>query len=484
MSNSVSLSDTNISTNNTHHFHPSILRAYDIRGVYDKTLFPEDALAIGKAFATIIIKRSKKSAPKIALSYDGRLSTPDLKTALIEGITSTGANICDIGLGPTPMLYFAVHHLETDAGIMITGSHNPKNHNGFKMMIGQNSFFGEDIKYLAEIAHNADYETGSGSIETHNITDNYISALLSGFTADNSQPLQIAFDTGNGAAGLICSKLVEQLPGNHLLINAEVDGNFPNHHPDPTIPENMQQLIQTVQQGDYDFGIAFDGDGDRIGAVDSKGRILYGDQLMTIFSRDVLKHNPEAVIIADVKASQTLFDDITAHGGKAVMWKTGHSLIKTKMKELGAKLAGEMSGHIFFADNYFGFDDGLYAAVRLVNIVAHSEKSLSEIVDTIPTSFATPEIRIDVSDETKFALIDDIKHYLKDMGADFIDVDGVRVQTENGWWLARASNTQPAIIIRAEGKSQAALNNLLENLTTALKAVGITHAPLLKNHIS
>jgi phosphomannomutase len=456
-----------------HRFHPSILRAGDIRGIYEETLFDADAEFIGKGFATAIIRETGIKNPNIVVAYDGRLSTPSLRDALIKGILSTGATVQDYGLGPTPMMYFSVFHSNADAGIMITGSHNPANHNGFKMMIGKNSFFGERIEKLGEYVATNDFETGDGQHHKQDSKAAYLETLAGAFKPESAKPLKVCIDPGNGAAGEISDKLVELLPLECTVINSEIDGTFPNHHPDPTIPALMQQLIDTVQEGDYDVGIAFDGDGDRIGAVDKTGRILYGDQLMVLFGRDVLSRHPGATIIADVKASQTLFDDIANHGGQPLMWKTGHSLVKSKMKETKALLAGEMSGHIFFADEYFGYDDGIYSAVRLINLLAHSELSLVELMDAMPKVHNTPEIRIDTTEELKFKAVAEIKERLAAAGADVDDVDGVRVKTEDGWWLARASNTQAAIIARAEGKSEEALERLKELLSEQLSASGI-----------
>lgn len=464
-----------IHTRSSHQFNPSILRAYDIRGIAGETLFPEDAEFIGKAFATAIIRETGKKNPTIALAYDGRLSTPAMRDRLVAGLTGTGANVQDFGLGPTPMLYFAVHHTGADAGVMITGSHNPGTHNGFKLMIGKASFFAERIQELGELAKIGDFEAGNGTLENREIVDNYVDILSEGFQCDGAKEIRVVIDPGNGAAGAISKKLVASLPGDHKVINAEIDGNFPNHHPDPTVPKNMEQLIKEVQDGGYDLGIAFDGDGDRIGAVDKQGRILYGDQLMMLFGRDVLSRHPGATIIADVKASQSLFDDIAKHGGNPVMWKTGHSLVKSKMKETGAKLAGEMSGHIFFADEYFGFDDGIYSAVRLINLLAHSDKMLEQLVDEMPVVYNTPEIRIDTTEEKKFTAVAEIKERLgAGSGIEVNDVDGVRVKSADGWWLARASNTQPAIIVRAEGHSAEALERLKAQVAGQLDAAGIT----------
>ncbi|MCH2546525.1 MAG: phosphomannomutase/phosphoglucomutase [Alphaproteobacteria bacterium] len=458
----------------THSFHSSILRAYDIRGIYEETLFSKDAWYVGKAFASAVIRATGNATPNIAVVFDGRLSTPELSQQLMDGIISTGATVWNFGLGPTPMMYFSVHHTNADAGVMVTGSHNPKTHNGFKLMLGKKSFFAEDITKLGEMALAGDFENGNGTIIEKDCSEAYVDVLAAGFEPQGAKPVKVVIDPGNGAAGVITERLVAKLDAGHKVINATIDGNFPNHHPDPTVPENMQQLTAAVNEGGYDFGIAFDGDGDRIGAVDKQGRILYGDQLMVLFSRDVLKNNPGATIIADVKASQTLFDDIANNGGNPVMWKTGHSLVKAKMKETGAKLAGEMSGHIFFADRYFGYDDGIYSAVRLINLMAHEDNTLETLLDAMPEVFNTPEIRIDVPDAEKFALVDTIHARLADSPDTVIDVDGVRVVNENGWWLARASNTQAAIIVRAEGRDAQALEALKGTIKQQLKASNIT----------
>ncbi|MDG1287763.1 MAG: phosphomannomutase/phosphoglucomutase [Rickettsiales bacterium] len=456
-----------------HNFHSSILRAGDIRGIYNETLFDADALAIGKAFATCIIRETGKANPIINVAYDGRLSTPALSGALKEGIISTGATVHDYGIGPTPLMYFSVYHSNPDAGIMVTGSHNPGNHNGFKMMIGKDSFFGEHIETLGKYANTADYEIGQGAVINKDCKDEYLETLAAAFKPKGARNIKVVVDPGNGAAGEISERLAAMLSADITVINAEIDGNFPNHHPDPTIPALMQQLIETVQAQDADVGIAYDGDGDRIGAVDKTGRILYGDQLMVLFGRDVLLKHPGATIIADVKASQTLFDDIAQHGGQPLMWKTGHSFVKAKMKETKAHLAGEMSGHIFFADEYFGYDDGIYSGVRLINLLAHSDKPLEQLMDEMPEVYNTPEIRIETTETLKFSAVAEIKERLAAAGADVDDVDGVRVKNADGWWLARASNTQAAIIARAEGNSPEALERLKTLLASQLSESGI-----------
>jgi phosphomannomutase len=471
---------TNLATENSgYSFHPSILRAYDIRGIVGETLSAQDALHVGKAFCTAVIRKTGVKNPNIALAYDGRLSSPELKDAMIEGLRSAGANVKDFGVGPTPMLYFSVYHHELDAGVMVTGSHNPAAHNGFKMMLGKKSFFAEDIQWLGELAAADDFELGEGSHENLSVEEEYLKGLVAGLIPEGAKELKVAWDPGHGAAADIVSKLVPLLKGEHFVINGHIDGTFPAHHPDPTVPKNLEQLIALVKEKDCDLGVAFDGDGDRIGAVDSTGRILWGDQLMVLFSRDVLQSHPGATIIADVKASQVLFDDVAAHGGKPLMWKTGHSLIKSKMAEEKAKIAGEMSGHIFFADRYWGFDDGVYAAVRLVNLLAHGDESLADAMDKFPVIFNTPELRIDAPDDKKFAIVDEIAARLKVAGADVNPVDGVRVNSDDGWWLARASNTQAAIVVRCEAQNAESLDVLKAYAREQLEASGVDGSALI-----
>lgn len=343
------------------------------------------------------------------------------------------------------------------------------------MTLGSKPFYGKDITTLASMIEAGDYAKGLGGIRQHNIMETYVERMLQGFDKDSAKrTLTVVWDAGNGAAGEAMQKLSARLPGNHHLLYEAIDGTFPNHHPDPTVPENLVDLIAAVKKRKADVGIAFDGDGDRIGAVDSKGRIIWGDQLMMFFSREILTRKPGATVIADVKASQTLFDDIAAHGGKPIMWKTGHSLVKAKMAEEKAEIAGEMSGHIFFADGYYGFDDGLYAAVRLLDLLAKSEETLTQMRSAIPEAINTPEIRIEVDEDRKFGIVEEIRHRLKMLGAEINEVDGVRVSAEGGWWLARASNTQPAIIVRCEAPSQDSLEHLISMVEQQLRQSGIT----------
>lgn len=457
----------------THTFHNSILRAYDIRGVFNETLHERDAYILGRCFATYIARENNITNPRIATARDGRLSSPALSASLQQGMKDAGAIVLDTGVGPTPMLYFAAHHLNAHAGIMVTGSHNPPTHNGFKMTLGTKPFYGENILKIGKMAAAGDYASAQGSIESHPVFDAYVTRLAEGFNTKGAKDLTIVWDAGNGAAGEAMAALVKKLPGRHILLNEVIDGTFPSHHPDPTVPENLVQLQETVAKEKADAGVAFDGDGDRIGAVDAQGRIIWGDQLLMFYSREILTRKPNATIIADVKASQTLFDDVAAHGGRPIMWKTGHSLIKAKMAEEKAEIAGEMSGHIFFADGYYGFDDGIYAAVRLIDLLAHSTQSLSDMRDTVPDACNTPEIRMDCTEERKFAIVEEIRNRLKQTSYEVNEVDGVRVKVGKGWWLARASNTQPAIIVRCEAQDEAALAQLVDMVNDQLRQSGV-----------
>lgn len=452
-----------------HKFDQTILREYDIRGVVGQTVHAADARAIGRSFGTIV---KRKGGKRVALGYDGRLSSPELAAACIEGLRSAGVDVLNIGLAATPMLYFAVYHLDADGGIQITGSHNPPDYNGFKMMLGKKSFFGEEIQKLGVIASKGDWESGQGSETKAPLLEAYAQRLLK--DVKPGKKLKVAWDTGNGAVGVSIRAVVDRLPGEHIVLNEKVDGTFPAHHPDPTVPKNLEQLIAEVKKSGCDLGIAFDGDGDRIGAVDGQGRVLWGDQLLVLWARDVLKTRPGATIIADVKASQVLFDEIAKAGGKPMMFKTGHSLIKSKMAELGAPLAGEMSGHVFFADTFYGFDDALYCGLRLLNIVANADETLAHMRDGLPQPVNTPELRFDCADERKFAVVDEVKVRLQEAKAEFSDIDGVRVSTPDGWWLLRASNTQPVLVARCEAADEAGLERLKTDLKAALGASGVT----------
>ncbi|MEM9439456.1 MAG: phosphomannomutase/phosphoglucomutase [Pseudomonadota bacterium] len=460
--------DSADSDRSTHQFHPTILREYDIRGIVGETLFPADAEAIGRAFATLILEGGGN---RVCVGYDGRLSSPELANALVRGLTSAGVDVDVVGLGPTPMLYYAVHLLNADGGIQVTGSHNPPSHNGFKMMIGKASFFGDRIQALGQIAADGAYRCGEGTVNQHNILEQYVDRLRSDY--HDGRPLKVVWDAGNGASGDALKALAQRLPGDHQLLYADIDGRFPNHHPDPTVPENLEDLIAAVRESGAELGIAFDGDGDRIGVVDGKGRIMFGDQLLQVLISDILERLPGSPIIADVKASQALFDAIADRGGSPIMYKTGHSLIKTVMVEKGAPLAGEMSGHIFYADGFYGHDDALYVAIRLLDILARSDRTLTEWHDAMVPMINTPELRFDCADEEKFDAVARVRSNLEAAGATVNAIDGVRVSTNDGWWLLRASNTQAVLVARAEATDADGLERLKQQITDNLRAVGV-----------
>ena len=453
----------------THRFDPTSLREYDIRGIVGQTLGAEDARAIGRGFATLL---RRAGGTRVAVGRDGRLSSPMLEEALIDGLTKSGVDVVRTGMGPTPMLYYAEATLEVDGGIQITGSHNPGNYNGFKMVFQHASFFGERIQELGRMAAEGDWEEAEtpGTVTDADVEDLYVSRLIAGYAGG---AYRVGWDTGNGAAGPVIEKLVKLLPGEHHTLFTDVDGNFPNHHPDPTEEKNLADLRKLVAEKQLDFGLAFDGDGDRLGAIDGQGRVVWGDQLLSILAEPVLRVEPGATIIADVKASQMLFDRVAALGGKPLMWKTGHSLVKTKMKETHAPLAGEMSGHIFFAQDYYGFDDAQYAAVRLIQAIHVIGKSLTQLKDEMPKLVNTPEMRFQVDESRKFAVVEEVLDRLEAEGAEVNRTDGARVNTPDGWWLLRASNTQDVLVARAEAKDQAGLDRLLAQIDEQLAKSGV-----------
>jgi len=452
----------------THDFDPTVLREYDIRGIVGETLGEADAWAIGRGFGTRV---ARIGGSRVVVGYDGRLSSPALEAALVRGLNESGIHVLRIGLGPTPMLYYAEAVLEgVDGGIQITGSHNPANYNGFKMVLRHGPFFGADIRSLGALAAAGDWVDGSAGSERVAIMDRYAARLIEGF---DGKAFRIGWDAGNGAAGPVVEKLVKLLPGEHHTLFTDVDGHFPNHHPDPTEEANLADLRALVAEKRLDFGLAFDGDGDRIGAIDGMGRIIWGDQLLAILAEPVLKEEPGATIIADVKASQALFDRIRALGGKPMMWKTGHSLIKSRMKETGSPLAGEMSGHIFFRHDYYGFDDALYAAVRLIRAASDLGKSVTELRSAMPAMVNTPELRFQVDESRKFAVIDEVLARLAASGAQVDATDGARVSTPDGWWLLRASNTQDVLVARAEARDEAGLARLMAQIDEQLARSGV-----------
>ena len=458
----------------SHQFHSTVLREYDIRGIIGETLGPDDARAIGRSFGSML---REAGGSRVAVGYDGRVSSPTLEHALVEGLTASGCDVVRIGLGPTPMLYFAEASAEdVDGGIQITGSHNPANYNGFKMVFQGRPFFGADIQRLGERAAAGEWLDGAGNAEERDVFGDYIDRLLTGLGGidrGSLEGLRVGWDAGNGAAGPALEALAARLPGEHHLLFTEVDGNFPNHHPDPTVEANLADLRALVAEKNLDFGVAFDGDGDRIGAIDGEGRVIWGDQLLMIYAEDCLDRHPGATIIADVKASRALFERVEQCGGKPLMWKTGHSLIKSKMKETGSPLAGEMSGHVFFADDYYGYDDALYAGVRLIAAAARLGKSVTELRSAMPAMVNTPELRFQVDEERKFAAIEEVKARLADSPDDVDGTDGVRVTNSDGWWLLRASNTQDVLVARAESETEEGLARLVAQIDEQLELSGL-----------
>ena len=425
----------------------TIFREYDIRGIADAELKNEDVRVLGQAFGTWL---RRKGTTDITLARDCRLSSDRLHSSLLTGLMAAGCHVTDLGIVPTPLLYYSVFHLKAGGGIMITGSHNPSEYNGFKVMHGKSTIHGEDIQEVLRLIQNSDFETGESSITTFDIVTPYVNEIAGQFNFPRR--LKVVADAGNGTAGPVISRILSKLNCETIELFFDMDGRFPHHHPDPTQPENLRHLVNAVQDNQADIGLAFDGDSDRIGAVDEQGTVLYGDQLMMIYAREILTRKPGATVIGEVKSSQNMYDDIRSHGGNAIMWKTGHSLIKAKMQETNAELAGEMSGHIFFADRYYGFDDALYAACRLIEIVANSPAPLSAQLAGLPVTFATPEIRVDCPDEKKFEVVATVReHFQRDH--EVIAIDGARVNFSKGWGLVRASNTQPVLVLRFEAQS-------------------------------
>lgn len=433
----------------------TIFREYDIRGIAEKDLTDENVKLIGKAFGTYM---KRQGLVNLNVGRDVRLSGPRIRDALIAGLRSTGANVTDIGIVPTPAFYFSIVHLKTDGGIMITGSHNPIEFNGFKLNSGLDSVFGQEIQKLRMLIEKDDFESGAdGRLSTADVVPEYVKILKSKFKFNRK--LKIVIDSGNGTAGVIAPKLFEDLGFEVVQIYCEPDGHFPNHLPDPTVPKYVIDLQKKVLEVKADAGIGYDGDGDRIGLIDNKGRIIYADRILALCAKDVLIKHPEAQIVFDVKCSQALPDYIRANGGKPLMYKTGHSLLKAKMKEIHSPLAGEMSGHMFFADDYYGYDDAIYASGRLLQILADSNKTLAELADDIPDFVSTPEIRVDTTDRDKFKIVEQLKSYFKSKYKT-IDVDGVRVLFGDGWGLVRASNTQPVLVLRFEAKTENRLEEI------------------------
>lgn len=444
--------------------NPKIFREYDIRGIVDKDLSLEFVEYLGRGIGTFFREHGKR---QVALGRDARLSSPAYAEAITRGLLSTGCNVVDIGLVPTPLLYFAVFYKKNEAAVMVTGSHNPPEYNGFKMMVGEETLYGETIQQIYRILKEGKLITDKpGTRSSYNVIPEYEGYVVKDVRL--GRKLKVVLDAGNGTAGFVAVPIFRKLGCEVIELYCDPDGTFPNHHPDPTLPEAMQGLVKKVLETGADFGVGYDGDGDRIGVVDDQGKILWGDQLMIVFSRDILPANPGAAVISEVKASKLLYEEIKRLGGRPIMWKTGHSLIKKKIKEERALLAGEMSGHIFFADRFFGFDDAIYSSARLAEILSRSAKKLSEMLADLPKTYYTPEIRVYASDEVKFKIVDEVK---KELAKKYPvnDIDGIRVSYPKGWALVRASNTQAALVLRYEADTPDDLEAIQKEVGAALE---------------
>lgn len=444
-----------------------IFRQYDIRGKVDKDLTPDTIRTLGKAMGTYF---RRSGARQTALGRDCRLSSPAFSDYLSEGLMSTGCDVIDLGTIPTPLLYFSIYTREYDSGVMITGSHNPPEYNGFKMMLGKKTLYGDSIQDLFHLTQNQDFVSEApGEKSSFDILPEYTAYVVDNIKMGDRK-IKVAVDAGNGTGGRVAVPIFKQLGCEVTELYCEMDGHFPHHHPDPTVPEALEDLINTVKDSDLDLGIAYDGDSDRIGVIDEKGQIIWGDKLMILFSRDILPSHPGAPVISEVKASQLLYDEIKKLGGRPIMWKTGHSLIKQKIREEKAILAGEMSGHIFFNDRFFGFDDAIYSSARMVELLSHRKETLSHLLSDLPEMYSTPEIRVYASDQVKFKIVDEVKHRLAE-NHPVIDIDGVRAQFTHGWGLVRASNTQEALVLRFEAESEKELQSIRSEVEKLIENV-------------
>ena len=460
----------------------SIFREYDVRGIVGKDLTPDVAESIGRAYGTMARQRGGRT---VALGRDGRLTSPDLRDRVLAGITATGVHVVDIGVCPTPLLYFALYELPVDGGVMVTGSHNAAEYNGFKMCLGKTALHGEDVQALRRLSEAGAFASGSGTVSTAKVIPSYLRYLKEHFAGVDGTGMHVVVDCGNGVAGLVAKAALEQMGCRVTALYDDLDGRFPNHHPDPTVVENLQDLIQAVKRHQADVGIAYDGDADRIGAIDEQGTIVWGDLLLLIFARDLLKARPGSTVVSDAKASQCLYEDIRKRGGNGVMWKTGHSVMKAKMKLENAALAGEISGHMFFADRYFGYDDAIYASCRLIEILSNTQAPFSSLLTDLPPTQVTPEIRVECPDDVKFLVVETIRERLVEAAGqsrahndhhpgpvirDVVTIDGVRVCFDDGWGLIRASNTQPALVLRFEATSAERLEAIRAYLEGELEA--------------
>ncbi|MEW5735050.1 MAG: phosphomannomutase/phosphoglucomutase [Thermodesulfobacteriota bacterium] len=443
--------------------NPQIFREYDIRGLVDKDMDEDDVYAIGRGIGAYLVREGRQT---ITLGRDCRLSSDSYAERIARALMDSGCDVVDIGVVPTPVFYFSVHHLKAGGGVMVTASHNPPEYNGFKVMCGTDTLYGPQIQEIRKLVEKRDFATGEGGMSKADVVTPYHEFVVSNISI--KKRLAVAVDAGNGTAGVVAVPIFRELGCEVYDIYCDMDGTFPNHEPDPTVVKNNQDLIFQVREHGCDAGIGFDGDGDRIGVVDEAGNMLFGDQLMIIFSREILSRKPGAAIISEVKCSQVMYDDIAAHGGRGIMWKTGHSLIKNKMKEEKAELAGEMSGHMFFRDRYFGFDDATYAACRLLEILSSTGKKVSELLADVPRTYSTPEIRVECPDEKKFALVKKVTDYFKAENYKVIDIDGARVVFPDGWGLVRASNTQPVLVLRFEALSEPRLEEIRKTVEDAV----------------
>lgn len=441
---------------------PTIFREYDIRGVADTELPDAGIRLLGQAIGTYLLRRTGGS---VNVGRDCRLSSGRLRDALVAGLAAAGCRVTDLGVVPTPVLYYSVFHLEADGAVMITGSHNPSDYNGFKVVMGRSTIYGDEIQQIRRMIEAGDLASGEGSERSFDAVTPYVEEVAAQFRFPRR--VKVVFDAGNGTAGPVVRRIAQRLNCEAVELFFEMDGRFPNHHPDPTVPANLETLRATVLEGGADLGVAFDGDADRIGAIDDRGSIVWGDQLLVLYGREILSRKPGATIIGEVKCSQALYDDLRSRGGNAIMWRTGHSLIKAKMKETGAEIAGEMSGHIFFHDRYYGFDDAIYAACRLMEIIAASGRPLSEHLASLPRTVVTPEIRVDCPDELKFDVVARVTAHFRSR-YDVVDVDGARILFPEGWGLLRASNTQPVLVMRFEAASAELLQRYRAEVEAAL----------------
>ncbi len=449
---------------------PEIFRAYDIRGIADEQFDEEFAYHLGLAFGSRL-----KPGGSISVGYDCRTTSQKYSLALEEGLANTGLNIIRIGMCPTPLLYFSIFSDHLDGGIMVTGSHNPSEYNGFKMCVGQGSLYGDEIQKLKVVIENKEYRKGKGTIQNRDgsIVDSYISHIHSRFPIllkNKKNPIKVILDAGNGMAGLVAPQLIKSLGFEVSELFCDVDGTFPNHHPDPTVPENLKELIARVHEEKADVGIAYDGDADRIGVISDTGEVIWGDTLLTLFAKEIYNENKSVSVIGEVKCSDSLYEVVNKIGGTAIMWKTGHSFIKEKLKIEKADIAGEMSGHIFFKDRYFGYDDAIYASVRLLEILVRQNKKVSELISPFPKYFSTPEIRVPFDDREKFKVVEKLKTFFSNKYP-LISIDGIRIQFGDGWGLVRPSNTQPVLVLRFEAKTKDRLLEIQKEVETALKEV-------------